>query len=61
MKKLFEDITKGLVKQGYKIHGGNYDTFLMLSKNKRIIKVFADDYEQPNHFIVRYSINEPIK
>lgn len=56
MKRLFQDITQGLEKQGWHINGGNYDTFLILSKGEAVIKVFADDYDKPNHFIVRYSV-----
>ena len=56
MKNLFTDITLGLVSQGWKIQGGNHDTFLILTKNKKVIKVFADNYEKPNYFIIRYSV-----
>ncbi len=56
MIKLFKDITEGLVKQGYKINGGNDTCFLILSKDKNVIKVFADNYDKPNYFIVRYSV-----
>ncbi len=60
MKNLFTDITQGLVSQGWKIQGGNHDTFLILAKNKKakkvVIKVFADNYEKPNYFIIRYSV-----
>jgi hypothetical protein len=56
MKQLFQDITQGLIEMGYKVHGGNHDTFLILSKNGNVVKVFADNYDKPNHFIVRYSI-----
>jgi len=60
MKKLFEDITQGLVSGGWRIRGGNDDTFLILIKDGKTIKVFADNYDKPNHFIVRYSdIGEP--
>lgn len=58
MKKLFQDITQGLEKQGWKVQGGNHDTFLMLGKGEEIIKVFADDYAKPNYFIVRYSVKK---
>lgn len=55
MKQLFKDITTGLTTQGWKILGGNDNTFLILQKGKESIKVFADNYLKPNHFIVRYS------
>jgi hypothetical protein len=58
MKELFKDITIGLTTQGWRILGGNDDTFLILQKPGKTIKVFADNYEKPNHFIVRYSYNE---
>ena len=58
MKKLFRDITTGLVTQGWTMVGGNDDTFLILQKPGKTIKVFADNYDKPNHFIVRYSYNK---
>jgi hypothetical protein len=58
MKDLFKDITIGLTTQGWKDAGGNDDTFLILNKPGKTIKVFADNYEEPRHFIVRYSYNE---
>ena len=56
MKQLFQDITQGLTSQGWRVNGGNYDTFLILSKDDDVIKVYADNYEKPNHFVVRYSV-----
>jgi len=61
MKNLFKDITEGLVKQGYTVSGGNDTCFLILSKDGNTIKVFADDYDKPNHFIVRYSVRREEK
>ena len=57
MRKLFKDITVGLTLRGWKVLGGNDDTFLILRKPSKTIKVFADNYEKPNHFVVRYSYN----
>ena len=56
MKKLFKDITDGLVKQGYKIHGGNDTNFLILSKDGNNIKVHASPSRKGvlPHLIVRY-------
>lgn len=56
MKQLFTDITKGLVTQGWKVHGGNDDNFLILQKDGDAIKVFANNYREPTHFVVRYSV-----
>ena len=56
MINLFTDITEGLVKQGYEVKGGNNSTFLVLKKGDNEIKVYADNYTHPNHFIVRYSV-----
>ena len=77
MKKLFKDITEGLIKQGYKILGGNDTYFSILSKDGNTIKVFADNYEESkdentikvfvdnyeesNYFIVRYSVRKESK
>jgi hypothetical protein len=58
MKDLFKDITIGLTTQGWKILGGNDDNFLILYREGATIKVFADNYKDPRHFIVRYSYNE---
>ena len=58
MKRLFTDIALGLVTQGWKVKGGNDDTFLILERNGDNIKVFADNYKEPNHFIVRYSVKK---
>ena len=53
MIELFKDITEGLVKQGYRINGGNDTGFLILSKDNKVVKVFANDYDKPDHFIVK--------
>jgi len=27
-----------------------------MAKNKEIIKIYADNYDKPNHFIIRYCL-----
>jgi hypothetical protein len=54
MKKLHDDIIKGLETQGYKVQGGG-DLFTILIKDGNLIKVFADDYDTPSNLTVRYS------
>ena len=57
MKQLFSDLVNGLKSQGWGDWGGNDDTFLIMKKGQDTIKIFADNYDKPNHFIVRYSYN----
>jgi len=57
---LWLDIVAGLKKEGWKSTGGNHDSFLILRKKEKIIKVFLRDYKKRgendiNHVIVRYS------
>lgn len=53
MNKLFNDLCKGLSFQGYQELGGS-DVFRMFKKDGCGIKLFIDNYEEPNHIIVRY-------
>jgi hypothetical protein len=53
MKKLHDDIIKGLETQGYKVQGGG-DLFTILIKDGNVIKIFADDYENLTDLTVRY-------
>ncbi len=57
---LWLDITAGLRKEGWKNVGGNYNSFLIMRKNNKNIKIFIRDYkklheEDINHIVVRYS------
>ncbi len=59
MKKLYDDMVKGLQKQGYKLQGGG-NFFAILTKGKKTVKVFGHnptlrELKQPTHVIVRYS------
>lgn len=55
MKNLFKDLSNGLVKQGWKISGGNDTNYLIFTKGKKTIKVFGMPAFKPDYFIVRYS------
>ncbi len=57
---LWLDIVAGLKKEGWKEEGGNFNSWIMMSKGDRNIKVFLRDYkklheEDINHVIIRYS------
>lgn len=57
---LWLDIVAGLKKEGWVNEGGNYTSYLIMSKQGVNIKVFIKDLEKLNkddlnHIIVRYS------
>ncbi len=57
---LWLDIVAGLKSQGWVSKGGNYSSFLIMSKEDRHIKVFLKDYKKlhefdNNYIVVRYS------
>jgi hypothetical protein len=52
-----EVVVQGLMVQGYKDFGGsNVFRILVNDKTGRRIKVFYDNYENPNHIIIRESV-----
>ena len=53
MKNLFNDICDGLIKQGYKDEGGNFENFRILSKGRYGIKVYLQPNNRDN-IIIRY-------
>jgi hypothetical protein len=52
MKPIVDTVVKGLITQGYKELGGS-KVFRLLKKGNKVIKVFYDNYEKPNHIIIR--------
>ena len=57
---LWLDIVAGLKKEGWISKGGNFNSWVMMSKGERIIKVFLKDNKKLNKFdtnyiVVRYS------
>lgn len=57
-RALFEDVVSGLVCRGWKRMGGNDESFHILTKDGNTIKVFANDYGNPSHLVVRYSVTK---
>jgi len=57
MKPTIETVVIGLLAQGYEDYGGS-DFFRLLvhKKTHQVIKVFYDNYKEPNHIIIRESI-----
>ena len=57
MKPTVDMVVKGLLTQGYIEHGGS-DVFRILKdpSDNQVIKVFYDNYDEPNHIIIRESI-----
>lgn len=54
MNKLFDDMCKGLISQGYKEHG-NCTSLRIFTKDDNEIKVFINKFDNPNLIITRYS------
>jgi hypothetical protein len=52
-----EMVVQGLLTQGYQ-DGGGSDVFRLLinPKNRQIIKVFYNNYQDPTHIVIRESI-----
>ena len=52
-----EMVVLGLINQGYSDHGGS-DVFRILRHKitNQCIKIFYDNYDNPNHIIIRESI-----
>lgn len=58
--KLFQDVVKGLINQGYVDVGGNDDSFLIMRNPQgKVLKLFLRDYdhtsmEDMNYLIIRF-------
>lgn len=57
---LWLDVVAGLKKEGWKIKGGNYTNWILLTKEDQEIKVFIKDYKKLrqddlNFICVRYT------
>ncbi len=51
---LFDDITNGLTSQGWEDIGGNSDSFLIMRKGKKTLKVYSNLEKEPyDNFMVR--------
>jgi hypothetical protein len=59
MEPTIEIVVQGLISQGYSERGGSDVFRILTAPDGGTIKVFYDDYDKPNHIIIRESIEQP--